>query len=487
MAIFSPLPRISPSEAGLSSKELLRLIDDLENGWEMHGILLAKGGKICMEGFWQPYSAEMIHCLWSQTKSYTASAIGCLCDEGKLDLDEKVCEILPQYMPDEMNDDLRAMTVRDLLTMHSGQHGPQSRTDPEWEKLFFSGEFSGTGKVFGYSGICSSLLGVILKEKTGEDLLEYLRPRVFEKIGIDAGSLKCLRHPDGIEYGGGGMMTHCEDNLRLGLLYLQNGVFGGERVLSEEWIRAATSKQTETTGDYENDGGCGYGYQIWRCKPQGVYRFDGAFGQYVIVDPKRDLVLSILQAGGGQPQLDRIWEWLEKCEGATPDADEALRRRLSRLALPAPECGRVSGRQAELYGKTFRFPENGWYLFSTSVAAFSYKVPKGIESIRFAPERGALRLSLLYGGKEQELTVSLDGALRMSDFNYAPDLPQFVYANGKWTAPDTLDFTLRFIEGAFTTRHILTLLPDGRLRLAHPPAPAPRGAFAAEESEIVSL
>lgn len=460
--MYKPLIRISPSEANLSSKVILNLIKKLDKMSEMHSIMIAKGGKVCAEGFWRPYAAGLNHCLWSQSKSYTITAIGKLIDEGKLDINEKVCEILCDYMPENMNDDLKKMTVRDLMCMLSGQHGPQSRTTLTWEKEFFSGDFYGTGKEFGYSGICSSLLGVILRVKTGESLIDYLSERVFEKIGIDAKSIKCMEHPDGIQYGGGGFMTKTEDSLRLGLLYANLGMWDGERVLSEEFIKEATSKQTETTNDYNSDNGCGYGYQIWMCKPEGVYRFDGAHGQYVIVDPKNDIVISIMQKGGGQEQLDVIWEALSEINGSTPEYDNELKYVLDRLAMPKDKILPYSKNESEFIGKDIKFPENELYIFSPMLAVFSYKVSKGVDAIRFNKKEGYLDTFLSHGGKEYQIQISLDGADRLSTMYIDYDMPSLVYAYGYFISDNELMLKFKFIEGAFETEHILKINDDGK-------------------------
>ena len=127
-----PLPRVSPSEVGLRADVLEEILDGLAARGEMHSLMIARHGTVCLEAFWAPYGPQIRHCLWSQTKSYTATAIGCLVDEGRLSLDEKVAELLAPYMPPEPCDNLRRMTVRDLLCMATGQHGPQNRTTPEW-------------------------------------------------------------------------------------------------------------------------------------------------------------------------------------------------------------------------------------------------------------------------------------------------------------------------------------------------------------------
>lgn len=161
MFIRNELPRVAPREVGFRSDVLMELVDGLDALGEMHGLMMARHGKVFLEGWWAPYGPQVRHCLWSQTKSYTATAIGCLVDEGRLKLSERIVDLLPEYMPPNPCPDLQRMTVRDLLCMATGQSGPQSRTSPTWVQEFFTGSFENTGRVFGYSGVVSSLLGVV--------------------------------------------------------------------------------------------------------------------------------------------------------------------------------------------------------------------------------------------------------------------------------------------------------------------------------------
>ena len=465
-----PLPRVSPSEVGLRADVLEEILDGLAARGEMHSLMIARHGKVCLEAFWAPYGPQIRHCLWSQTKSYTATAIGCLVDEGRLSLDEKVAELLAPYMPPEPCDNLRRMTVRDLLCMATGQRGPQNRTTPEWVKEFFSGTFTDTGKVFGYSGVVSSLLGVVLRAKTGMGLMEYMTPRVFDKIGIDAATIKWMEHPDGQEYGGGGLITKTEDNLRLGLLYCGGGVFDGQRVLSSQWVQEATRKQIETTNDPDSDGGVGYGYQIWPCRRKGAYRFDGAGGQLVIVDPTLDMVIAITQqTRDGQGQFNLLWDALERVEG-TGGSDEALRDKCLRLAQPRPTAAPLSPRAAELNG-SYALEDNRLRLYPMTFSVFTHKVPEGISHLTATVLTGETVLELVYGGRPYTLHISTDGLPRLSELNVAPDIPSQVYATGIWTAEDTFRFRCLFIEGPAASDWTLRLTGHG-VELTAPSAPA---------------
>ena len=176
------------------------------------------------------------------------------------------------------------------------------------------------GSFYFYSGTTTAVGGAIIRERTGEGLLSYLKPRLFDKIGIDATRIRTYYTGDGLEYGGGGFFTTTEDNLRLMMLYLNKGMWNGERVLSETWCKEVSTKQIETATEAINNPGVddnyyGYGLQCWMCRPEGVYRADGAMGQFSIVVPHLDMVIAINEAGDQsklqhQHALETVWDVL---------------------------------------------------------------------------------------------------------------------------------------------------------------------------------
>ena len=124
-----------------------------------------------------------------------------------------------------------------------------------------------------YNSVGSSVLAAIIKKKTGLGLHEYLKPRLYDKIGILSDNHRWIKMPDGTEMGGGGLFSTTEDNLRLMKLYANGGVWDNERILAEDYVKRATSLQnesaTEAIGNPEaRDNFVGYGYQIWMCQPK---------------------------------------------------------------------------------------------------------------------------------------------------------------------------------------------------------------------------
>ncbi len=165
------------------------------------------------------------------------------------------------------------------------------------------------------------MLSAIIQKLTGEKLLDYLRPRLFEPLGIEDAAWE--ESPQGINTGGYGLSIKTEDIAKFGQMYLQKGRWNGSRILSESWIETATSRQISNGSDETSDWAQGYGYQFWRCR-HNAYRGDGAFGQYCIVMPEQDAVLAITSGlGDMQSVLNLVWDHLLPAMGESSLPDDA--------------------------------------------------------------------------------------------------------------------------------------------------------------------
>jgi CubicO group peptidase (beta-lactamase class C family) len=461
-----PLERVAPESVGLASLAIERFLDTLEaSGAEMHGLMIIRHGKVAAEGWWSPYAPGIRHGCQSLTKTYAATAVGLAVDEGLVRLEDRVVEIFPEYVPPQPSEHLLQMTVRDVLRMGTGMVSMPHIGDPEWIRGFFAiPVVHAPGTAFYYNSAGSSLLGAIVRKLTGQGLIDYLTPRLFDIIGIDAANLKWLRHADGLENGGGGLFATTEDNARLMLLYLQQGVWEGKQVLSREWVRQATSRQIESREDPGiPDCKLGYGFQLWMCRPQGVYRADGAFGQYSIVFPELDMVVAISETAalgaGAQRTLDIVWDTLLPAVGAplpdAPAAHDALRERLSRLALPRPRCNPSSPLLEADTAWTFQLQENTASLDPGMYALFTGRAIRGIETLSLALSSQTCRLSWQVAGEERELLLGLDGMPRLTTYVAATGLPEMVLASGAWSADDVFEADIRFIETCF--RKVITI------------------------------
>ena len=131
------------------------------------------------------------------------------------------------------------------------------------------------GTHFLYNTLGTYMLSAIITKVTGMPAGEYLRPRLFEPLGIEDWWWEAC--PKGFHTGGFGLNLRTGDIAKFGQFLLQKGMWDGKQLLNPEWIGEATSYQVKNFG--EKDWGSGYGYQFWRCSAEGVFRGDGACGQ----------------------------------------------------------------------------------------------------------------------------------------------------------------------------------------------------------------
>ena len=187
------LPRSSPEQQGISSADLLAFVDAADKEIDtMNSFMLVRHGHVVAEGWWAPYDRDTPHMLYSLSKSFTSTAVGFAIAEGKLSLDDQVIKFFPDEAPAEPSGNLRAMRVRDLLRMNTGNQleapirvndpAPQTET---WVKTFLKHAVPfKPGTHFLYNSPATYMLSAIVKKVTGMTVLEYLRPRLFEPLGL---------------------------------------------------------------------------------------------------------------------------------------------------------------------------------------------------------------------------------------------------------------------------------------------------------------
>lgn len=330
-----PLPRSTPEEQGVSSKAVLEFVEAADKINTLHSFMLLRHGKVIAEAWWKPESADKPHILHSLSKSFTSTAIGLAIEEGKLKLDDHVLKFFPNDAPADPSDNLKALTVRDLLTMTGGHDTePKAEKSGPSVKTFLAHPFvHKPGTHFLYNSMGTYTLSAIVTKVTGQTTLDYLKPRLFEPLGIEDPHWDAS--PEGYSLGGGGLYLRTEDIAKFGQLYLQKGKWNGRRLIPKRWVRQATSRQVPN--DLENhskmgpDWRQGYCYQFWRCT-HNEYRGDGAAGQFCVVMPDKDAVVVITaDTGDMQAELNVVWDKLYPAFQARPlPNDVAAQETLSR-------------------------------------------------------------------------------------------------------------------------------------------------------------
>jgi len=434
VAVAADLPRSAPEAQGVSSAAILDFVEAADKDIEaMNSFMLVRHGRVVAEGWWAPYSAEAPHSLYSLSKSFTATAVGLAVAEGKLSVDDEVLKFFPA--PAEPGKNLKAMRVSDLLRMSTGhQAEPPRPKDKPWTDAFLAQPVPHKpGSHFLYNTSATYMLSAIVQKATGTTVLDYLRPRLFEPLGIERPTWEAS--PQGITTGGYGLSVRTEDIARFGQLYLQNGKWDGKQLVPRAWVEAATARQTSNGSNPKSDWDQGYGYQFWRCR-NGAYRGDGAFGQYCIVLPEQDAVIVITSGVKDmQATLDLVWEKLLPTLKPSPlaaddPARERLQARLSGLSLK-PQEG--SARPSNPPGKRYAFPPND----------------RKLESIALEDDGGTATLRMTIDGIERRIACG-SGSWTKGRATLGPLLPeQPTAASGAWVGDDTFRAKICFTETPF--------------------------------------
>jgi CubicO group peptidase (beta-lactamase class C family) len=335
-----PLPRSTPEAQGISSQAVREFVEATDKINTLHSFMLVRHGQVIAEGWWKPEAADRPHILNSLSKSFTSTAVGLAIEEGKLSLDDRVLKFFPADAPAEVSDNLKALKVRDLLTMTGGHDSePKSINGASTVRQFLAHPFvHEPGTHFQYNSMGTYTLSAIVTRVTGQTTLEYLKPRLFEPLGIE--NPQWATSPEGNSLGGSGLKLCTEDIAKFGQLYLQKGKWHDTQLIPREWVELATSRhvpnEQESHAKIGIDWRQGYGFQFWRCTHD-AYRGDGASGQFLVVIPDKDAVVAITaETGNMQGELDAIWEKLYPAFGSEalpedPAGQEQVKQRIARL------------------------------------------------------------------------------------------------------------------------------------------------------------
>ncbi|MFO0975280.1 MAG: serine hydrolase [Planctomycetaceae bacterium] len=367
------LPRSLPELQGVSSEGLSEFVKALDSLNGLHSVMVVRHGHVVAEGWWAPYRPEFRHSLFSLSKSFTSTAVGLAAAEGKLNVNDPVIQYFPEDVPQNPSANLKSMRITDLLRMSTGQQTEPPRNSEEpWTRTFLHHPVPfKPGTHFVYNTSATYMQSAVVQKATGQNLMEFLTPRLFEPLGIEDATWEMS--PEGISTGGYGLSVRTEDIAKFGQLYLQKGKWHGKQLIPESWIETATARQTSNGSNPDSDWDQGYGYQFWRCR-HGAYRGDGAFGQYCLVMPEQDTVVAITSGiGNMQSVLNVVWDKLLPAiqDETLPPSDAKahhLREQLQNLKITVPGD---NSKPAEGITEPYQFPENGQKLQSMSVAAHS--------------------------------------------------------------------------------------------------------------------
>lgn len=456
---IASLSRSTPEAEGVSSEGIINFIDAVSKSkHELHSFIIVRHGKVIAESWWNPYRADLKHTLYSTSKSFTATAIGFAVTEKKLTVDDKVISFFPNDLPATISTNLAELRVKDLLSMSVGHEKENISfvgTSDNWVKEFLNTPIKyQPGTKFLYNSPATYMLSAIVQKVTGQKVIDYLKPRLFDPLGIEG--IDWEVDPKGINTGGWGLRLKTEDMAKFGQLFLQKGLWKGKQILPASWIEEASSMKimqnpnaTQAVKD-SSDWLQGYCYQMWRCR-NNAYRADGANGQYIIVLPEKDAVIAVTaEAPNMQGEINLIWKYLlpafkDKKLPSNPKLLASLKEKEATVALEIPAKNALSAQEAQISGKTYGILSNKGlesvvFDFKNDVCNFSLKTDSVTHTIPFGSGKWETSETTKFG-------PYLVAGARANRVGLAAFKVAGAYT---WINEKTLELTLRYIESPHT-------------------------------------
>ena len=456
------LPLSIPEKEGVSSEAILNFVNAAEKSkTEFHSFIFLRHGKVVAQGWWNPYAPELKHTLYSCSKSFTATAIGFAVSEKLLTVNDKVISFFPDQLPDTVSSFLKELTVKDVLSMSDGQDpdptGTVVRSDSNWVKSFLAlPVLYKPGTKFLYNSLGTYMLSAIVQKVTGQKVVDYLKPRLFDPLGIEGMDWEV--DPKGINTGGWGLRLKTEDMAKFAQLFLQKGIWNGKQILPAAWVEEASTVKIIQHPEYSqakrdsSDWEQGYCYQMWRCR-HNAYRGDGAFGQFMIVMPDQDAVIAITaETSDMQEEINLVWQYLLPAmqKNALPVNKVAagkLQQKLSSLTLPLPAKNTADSIVA-ISNKTFLLASNEKHLKNLGL---NFKA--GICSLQLVTDTATYQLKFGNGFWQQDETKRRGPYLVAGAKAVYAGLPALkTDGTYEWKDPQTLVLTLRYIESPHTEK-----------------------------------
>ncbi len=452
----------TPESMGISSRNILRYIKKLEsNCFSTHDMIIMRGGKIIYEAYWKPFHKDFGHRMYSVTKSFVSLAIGFLEQEGKISLDDPIAKYFPDEIKNQNDEYMNKQTIRHMLMMSTAKY-PQSWFVPEctdrvchyFENPTVASRHPGT--FFMYDSNGSFILGALVERITGMELIEYLRERLFDKIGVskEAYMLKC---PGGHSWGDSGLICTARDLLLTAQFVMNQGKWNGEQILNEEYVTTATSKLIDS--NRENDNECaskGYGYQFWRTFDNSFF-FNGMGCQFAICVPDKDIIFIYNGDNQGMQYakktiIENFFDLIVRpaVDGAFSEEQESqaeLEDYSSKLVLSSVKGETESCWVDKINNKVFIMGENAMGISKMKLS--------------FDADGGTLYYTNAQGNKELRFGMCTN---RFGDFpqdGYSDEIGMQpgnrryrCAASAAWVMPNTLSMKVQIIDTYFGLLHI---------------------------------
>jgi len=353
MATVWPSPdwqTASPEDEGMDSEALAKLVV-YGSARSFDSLLIARHGRLVLDAYYAPYSANIPHAVNSTTKSIVATLIAMLHADGVLDsFDHRVLDYFPDRDFANADDGKKAITVQHLLNMTSGLAWDEGfaegrlsitrlRRNRDWVRYILDLPMTNRpGETFYYNSGNSHLLSALITQLTGGTAEDFASTRLFGPLGIT--NYSWPRDPLGQSYGGWGLSLKPRDMAKIGYLYLRHGRWGDKELLPPQWIETISHATVNMNLPADRD--LRYANQFWALPDKHVFMTSGYQCQVIMVLPDLDIV--VVTTGRDSCPLGKLADAISgavRSDTALPASPEAAAslvraiREISTSELPA--------------------------------------------------------------------------------------------------------------------------------------------------------
>ena len=446
----------TPERKGISSESIKRYIKLLERRRiATHDMIIMRDGEVLFEKYWEPFNESFLHRMYSVTKSVLSIAVGFAIQEGYFALDSKIEDLLHDEMKKQESDEnMRELTVKDMLMMStakSPEHWFGAR-HPDRVSFYFENksEYSRPGgTIYEYDSPGSFVLGAILERCVGESFVDYLRPRLFDKIGVSK-EAHCLLCPGGHSWSDSAFLCTARDLLLLGIFMMNGGRWNGEQLLNEEYVREATSKQIDnSTGGLESYCTQGYGYLFWRTWDNSFF-FNGMGCQLCICIPDKNMIFVYNGDNQGNDLakaliIDSFFDIVVRPSSdsaieESKEAEASLKAYTDTLKLYAVRSTSPRDFEERINGKVYTLNKN-----PMGITRLSFSFTDGVCKMNYTNAQGDK--TLLFRIDENEFNIfPEEGYSDKVGSQFAPGRYYKCAASGAWIEPKKLFIRVQAID-----------------------------------------
>ena len=446
----------TPEQQGIDSSALVKLFDEIQaKRLNIHSIIIARHGYIVAEAYAYPFQPGTRHVLYSCTKSVNSALVGIAIKQGKIDgVNHRVLDFFPERTIANNDAHKQAMTLEHLLTMSSGiewnetgvpisspnNSNRQMLQSKDWAQFVLDRPMNEQpGSAFNYNSGGAHLVSAILQKTTGLNELAFAQEYLFKPLGIS--DVSWTADPNGIYRGEDGLELTSRDMAKIGYLFLRNGAWDGQQIVTADWVNHSAEKHIPATGELS------YGYQWW-VQPFDAFNAAGRGSQYIFVLPDLDMVV-VFTSGLKTAMFDLPASLVEtfvipavKPEPLPENATAAasLAARIKAIGQPEPKQAQPLPPTAPVVsGKTYVLENN-----ALGLRAFS---------LSFKDQEAVFRV---VSDKPVDMAVGLDNVYRTTRIESRGD----VALRGSWQNDKTFVMQQQILSGADRLEYAFTFDQD---------------------------